>query len=294
MSSANGLLLLSKPCGITSFAALAAVKKKLGTQKVGHTGTLDKFAEGLLVVLCGRYTRLAPFISGMDKRYSGIFEFGAETATLDPEGEIVRRGSLPEAEAIESAVKNLTGPIMQRPPDFSAVHIDGKRAYERALRGEDVEIPERPVTIYSFDIQDWQPPFLSCSVHCSKGTYIRSLARDLGRAVSSCAYVKSLRRTQVGPFILDEAVSLDEFSLECVKSGREFLERLVPGKSAVVKDGYYESLRMGKPLRDDFFETPPADARDGAAGVLVFTRAGDLAAVISRNEKGYAYHFVCA
>ncbi|MDR1932575.1 MAG: tRNA pseudouridine(55) synthase TruB [Spirochaetales bacterium] len=291
MSTADGLLFLYKPAGVTSFAALNTVKKKLGTKKVGHTGTLDKFAEGLLVVLCGGYTRLAPFLSDMDKRYDCVFEFGAETATLDPEGEVLRRCALPDAEALSLAVKQFTGPIMQRPPDFSAVHVNGKRAYQRALRGEEIELAQRPVTIYAFDIHGWQPPFLSCTVHCSKGTYIRSLARDMGRAVSSCAYVKTLRRTQVGPFGLKEACSPADFDpAVCVRRGRQFLGELASGKSAVLKDGYHESLRRGKPLRDDFFEIPPA----GEGSILVFTRAGDLAAVIAKNERGYAYRFVCA
>jgi tRNA pseudouridine55 synthase len=295
MSETDGLLLLRKPAGLTSFAALNTIKKKLGTKKVGHTGTLDKFAEGLLVVLTGRYTRLAPLVSGMDKNYDCLFEFGAETETLDPEGEIIRRQAPPDRDTLFGAVKKFIGPIMQRPPLFSAVHVNGKRAYERAIRGESLELRERPVTIYAFDIKAYDPPFLACGIKCGKGTYIRSLARDLGRACSSCAYVKELTRTMVGPFHLDEAVFPADFTPALsLKKNQDFLEQLIPGKSLVVKDGYCDSLRMGKPLDDEFFDTPPASRNAVEGPVLVFTIQGDLAAVIEKNKNGYAYRFVCA
>jgi tRNA pseudouridine55 synthase len=293
MPFSGALVLLDKPAGVTSFAALHTIKKKLGTQKVGHTGTLDRFACGLLVALAGSYTRLNPFISGMDKSYECVFEFGIQTSTLDPEGEITSRGSLPGEEDLRAAIKNFTGPLMQRPPLFSAVHVEGRRSYERALRGETHEPAARPVNVYSFEVKGWQPPFLACSVRCSKGTYIRALARDLAEALSSCAYVKALRRTRVGPFCVEEACAPEDFSTASLKSGREFLERLIPGRSAVIRGRYFESLRQGKALRDEFFEDPPA-AETGENAVLVFTGEGQLAAVVEKNRSGYAYRFVCA
>ncbi|MDR1626650.1 MAG: tRNA pseudouridine(55) synthase TruB [Spirochaetia bacterium] len=294
MIPADGLLLLAKPPGITSFAALNAVKKKLGTKKVGHTGTLDRFAEGLLVALSGRYTRLAPFISGMDKRYSCVFEFGTQTATLDPEGEVVKKAPLPQEGFLREAVGRFTGPLMQRPPDFSAVHVGGKRAYQMALRGEDPGLKERPVTVYSFDVQSWLPPFLSCEIHCSKGAYIRALARDLAEAVSSCAHVKALRRTQVGPFCLADAVSPQDFDPESSpKRGRDFLEGLIPGKPLILKARHAGDLRAGKPPRDLFFEDPRPEGACPEGDRPVFTESGELAAVVSQSETGYAYRFVC-
>jgi tRNA pseudouridine55 synthase len=293
MSFPGALVLLDKPPGVTSFAALHTIKKKLGTRKVGHTGTLDKFAGGLLVALAGSYTRLNPFISGMDKKYECVFEFGIETSTLDPEGEIVCRRNLPREEELRAAIKKFTGPLMQRPPLFSAVHVDGRRSYQRALLGETSLPAERPVIVYAFEMTGWRPPFLACSVHCGKGTYIRSLARDLAKAVSSCAYVKSLRRTRVGPFCVEEACAPEDFSADRLRCGREFLERLFPGRSAVIRGRYYGSLRQGKALQDEFFENPPA-AETGENAILVFTREGQLAAVIEKNSNGYAYRFVCA
>jgi tRNA pseudouridine55 synthase len=294
MSPEDGLILLAKPPGLTSFAALNAVKKKLGTKKVGHTGTLDKFAEGLLVALSGRYTRLAPLISGMDKRYSCVFEFGTQTATLDPEGEIVKTAPPPGEDALRGAVKRFTGPIMQKPPDFSAVHVGGERAYRMALRGENPGLEERPVTVYSFDVESWQPPFLSCEIHCGKGVYIRALARDLAQAVSSCAYVKTLRRVGVGPFRLADAVSPGDFDPESSpKRGRDFLEKLIPGKSLTVKNRHAGDLREGKPLRDVFFENPQTWGTCPEGDRPVFTESGELAAVITKTGNGYAYRFVC-
>jgi tRNA pseudouridine55 synthase len=150
------------------------------------------------------------------------------------------------------------------------------------------------VNVYAFEITGWQPPLLSCRVHCGKGTYIRSLARDLALALGSCAYVKELRRTQVGPFCVQDACGPEEFSpAASLKRGREFLERLIPGRSVVLRERYSRSLRRGETLRDDFFENPPA-AESGEKAVLVFSREGELAAVIEKDANGYAYRFVCA
>ena len=299
MAGSDGLILLRKPAGVTSFVTLGAVKKKLGIKKVGHTGTLDKFAEGLLVVLTGKYTRLAPFVSNMDKTYECVFEFGRETTTLDPEGEVISESSPPDNETLVAAVKKFIGHIIQRPPEFSAVHIEGKRAYERALKGEKVQMPERPVTIYAFDIREYNPPYLSCSISCSKGTYIRSIARDLGKACSSCAYVKELKRTQVGPFRIEDAAIPEELDpAVSLINTRDFLEKIIPGNSATVKDAYYNSLRMGKPLKDEFFDegllfSEKKDEKQELP-IMIFTHGGELAAVIEKNENGYAYRFVCA
>ncbi|MCL1817787.1 MAG: tRNA pseudouridine(55) synthase TruB [Spirochaetaceae bacterium] len=286
--SSGGLVLLDKPAGVTSFAALSSVKKSLGTKKVGHTGTLDKFASGLLVALCGSYTRLAPFITSMDKTYDCVFEFGAETSTLDPEGEIIARADLPREDDIRAAAQKFTGEFLQRPPEYSAVHIDGKRSSRRARSGETPEPPLRQVTVYAFTLQDWNPPLLSCRVHCGKGTYVRSLARDVGKLAGSRAYVRSLRRLGVGPFRVEDAGAPGDFEREtCLARGREILAGLLPG-TAVLRAAYAESLFQGKPPCDEFFDSPP---ESGAAAV--FTEAGELAAVIEKNANGYAYHFVC-
>ena len=200
----GSLVLLPKPNGVSSFAALSPVKRALGHQKIGHTGTLDPFAEGLLVVLCGYATRLAPFFSDLDKRYIAEIRFGASTDTLDPEGVTDGTSRVPRRDEVESAILSQCGEIDQIPPRFSAIKIGGLRAYREARKGKTIEIPPRTVTIHSVDLLEYSPPSATISVHCSKGAYIRSLARDIAKACGSVAYVRRLNRSRVGPFLLDE------------------------------------------------------------------------------------------
>jgi len=202
----DGLILLDKPPGITSFSALTPLKGKLETRRIGHAGTLDKFATGLLVVLVGRYTRLADLFSGLDKCYQATIVLGRSTDTLDPEGQTVEEGPVPDLAAIRNAVRELTGTIDQQPPAYSAVHVNGKRAYRIARAGSEPRVATRRITVHRFDILSYRSPELEVIVDCSKGTYIRALARDLGKLAGSCGYVQSLRRTRVGPYTVNEAV----------------------------------------------------------------------------------------
>jgi len=204
-SQQSGLILLNKNSGVTSFEALGEVKRALGTGKVGHTGTLDKFAQGLLLVLTGRALRLTPYFSHCDKQYKGRILFGAETDTLDPEGNVIAQADPPSRESVEQVLKTFKGDIMQKPPVFSAIHINGQRASKLARSGEAPEMKERAVTIYDLKLEEWQPPFADIFVHCSSGTYIRSLARDIALAAGSRAHLSSLTRTKVAAFSLDTA-----------------------------------------------------------------------------------------
>jgi len=201
----SGLILLNKKPGVTSFEALGEVKRALGTGKVGHTGTLDKFAQGLLVVLTGRALRLTPWFSHCDKQYKGRILFGAETDTLDPEGNVIAEAQPPSRERAEQAISMFKGEIMQKPPVFSAIHINGQRASKLARSGESPEMKERAVTIYKLELETWDPPYADIFVHCSSGTYIRSLARDIALAAGSRAHLSSLIRTKVASFSLDMA-----------------------------------------------------------------------------------------
>jgi len=199
----SGLILLDKRPGLTSFEALGEVKRALGTGKVGHTGTLDKFASGLLVVLVGRALKLSSWFSHCDKRYTGAIRFGIETDTLDPEGKTIAEAEVPAREKIEQALSQFSGEIMQAPPAYSAIHINGKRASNLARSGQTPEMKKRPVLIHKLELLSWQPPFADIYVHCSSGTYIRSLARDIALAAGSRAYLSALRRTQVAGFTLE-------------------------------------------------------------------------------------------
>ena len=196
---------LAKPEGISSFAALGTLKKRIGTRKVGHTGTLDPFATGLLTAMSGKMTKAANLLSDSDKMYQAVIRFGEETDTCDPTGTIIAHSSIPEIETIRQASTAFTGKISQKPPIFSAVKLQGKRAYESARQGLSVDMPERQLQIHEVEILNWEAPDLTIKVRCSKGTYIRSLARDLGLACKSRAYCNRLRRLSVGPFSVDMA-----------------------------------------------------------------------------------------
>jgi tRNA pseudouridine55 synthase len=199
----EGILLIDKPAGITSHDVVAAVKRALGGAKVGHAGTLDPFATGLLIVLVGRATKAQRRLMELPKRYETVAHLGASSSTGDTEGEITLTGRLPS-----DPPKLPTGEVSQRPPRHSAVKIDGERAYKRARRGEQFELPERIVTVYRFE-QLWResdprPGGVSragFAIECSAGTYVRSLISDLGDA-----YCEQLRRTAIGPFEVADAV----------------------------------------------------------------------------------------
>ncbi len=220
-SISDGIVLLAKQSGRTSFSSLWQIKNALGTKKIGHTGTLDSFADGLLVALAGRYTRLGACISDSDKSYKALVLFGSETDTLDPEGSVIGTSSLPLLSALNSAIQDFTGPIMQIPPHYSAVHVSGERASDRVRRGESISLEPRPVVIHSLELSDAKksdgaPADESdevssavLDVRCSKGTYVRSLARDIARAAGSLGYLGALRRTTVGPFFLKDAAGFD-------------------------------------------------------------------------------------
>jgi tRNA pseudouridine55 synthase len=192
----NGVLLIDKPAGITSHDVVAAVRRALGGAKTGHAGTLDPFATGLLLVLVGRATRIQQQLMGLPKRYETLARLGAVSSTGDPEGEITHTGRLPP-----DPPSLPTGEIRQRPPAYSAVKIKGERAYKRARRGEQFEMPERIVTIQRFE-QLWREDDRAAFViECSSGTYVRSLIADLHDA-----YCVELRRTAIGPFEVADAV----------------------------------------------------------------------------------------
>lgn len=200
----NGMVLVDKPAGITSFGVVARVRRRLSEQlgkkaKVGHTGTLDPFATGLMIIVTGKECRNAMNYSKLDKEYEATFRLGQTSTTGDPEGEITDVSSaVPSKEAIEAALERFRGEITQRPPIFSAIKINGRRAYDLARKGEAVEIPERQVTIYSLELLDYAYPNIRIRTHVSSGTYIRSLAEDIGTVLETGAYCTELRRTKVG------------------------------------------------------------------------------------------------
>lgn len=238
MSLIPRLILIDKPAGLTSFQALYPLKRELGTKKVGHCGTLDKFASGLLIICAGKATSFVPAFTGMDKEYLADVRFGAETDTLDPEGAIVGTGPLPSRSSVEAALPKFLGVSLQVPPVFSALHVDGKRAYKLARAGKVPEMEARSIHIHEIDIvsYDGESGTARIRVVCSKGTYIRSLARDLGLACGSRAYLVGLRRTKIGAFNVDDAVAPDEFVAGIHAVDGMDLAAAVPGAAGIEID----------------------------------------------------------
>jgi tRNA pseudouridine55 synthase len=218
----NGWIILDKPIGLGSTQAVAAVKRNLreagfGKVKVGHGGTLDPLATGVLPIAIGEATKLCGRMLDASKVYDFTIKFGEETAGLDAEGEVVATSDIrPTMAQIEAVLPNFTGAIEQIPPAYSAIKVDGKRAYDRARAGEVVEIAARQVTIYALSVFEQESKAaieeVTLSAHVSKGTYIRSLARDISHALGTLGHVTMLRRTKAGPFTLDHAISLDKLN----------------------------------------------------------------------------------
>lgn len=203
----HGVLIVDKPAGLTSHDVVARVRRLTGEARVGHAGTLDPAATGVLPLCVGVATRLVEYLSDADKTYLAEVVLGIQTDTDDLEGAIVASAPLPPLPpaAIDDALRRFRGPLQQTPPAYAAVKVGGRRLYELARAGTPVVAPPRAVTIHRLDRLAWQPPALTLLVACSKGTYIRSLARDLGAALGCGGYVQSLRRVWTGPFCLADA-----------------------------------------------------------------------------------------
>ena len=250
----NGIVLFAKSTGQTSFSSLFTIKRALGTKKVGHTGTLDSFAQGLLVVCTGALTRLVSHITAFDKTYQAVIRFGKETDTLEPSGKIIKETELPTIKQVFEAVENFKGKLNQIPPAFSAIHVDGKRLSDIARSGKSVEIPSRQIEVFSSEILelmdendfilniddssiekieiDKKVKFARINFHVSKGTYIRSLARDIGSFCNSSGYLVGLLRTKVGNFKLEDSVGFEFLTEFTIKSVLENLPALENSESS--------------------------------------------------------------
>ena len=364
----------AKPSGITSFTSLWQVKHALGTKKVGHTGTLDSFADGLLVLLSGKLTKLVPYITDFDKTYRVLFYFGKETDTLDPEGAVIAKKPLPVYADFIAAIWQLTGAIEQVPPVYSAVKQAGERLSDRIRRGEAVTVPPRTVTIYSIDIEEifyaptadmtgsekpWpdtgvehleadtgamypgtadmsmahseaNAAALSTAqkisgaekseggavqkvlgavlcVRCSKGTYIRSLVRDIAHRCGSAAYVYALRRTAVGPFTLEQAAGFSvlppfgsaaagtesapySVTEEEVKRAalplNEEIARAMHFQTAALQEKYYPAFMNGKSISGHWFTEAQPLSDGGTIAVFYEKRCAGLI-----TKKGSRFHY---
>jgi tRNA pseudouridine55 synthase len=260
------VLLLDKPTGLTSTAALARVKRLFNAEKAGHTGTLDPLASGLLPVCFGSATRFAQFLLDADKRYVATVRFGITTTTHDAEGEVVARKPIAFANAeLDAALRRFTGTILQTPPAHSALKFEGRPHYEYARQGIDVPRTPREVTIHALRLLDWQAPNAVLDVACSKGTYIRALAADLGEALGCGAHLVALRRTASGGFDVDDAVTID--ALDAMDTSTR--DRCLKPVDVLV--AHLPALRLGDIEARRFLHGAPVDtpaSRDGIAAVF--------------------------
>jgi tRNA pseudouridine55 synthase len=230
----SGVLVVDKPIGMTSHDVVNAVRFGTGIRRAGHTGTLDPRASGVLVILVGPAVRLSEYVSASDKRYQAIIRMGASTDTFDADGRFTRQVQPAinvTEQQFEDALKNFVGEIEQTPPPYSAVKVRGRRAYDMARRGEQVELPPRKINVYHLEVLEWAPPEVVVDVHCSSGTYVRSLANDLGDALGTGAYLVGLRRTKSGRFSLRDATPLRKLQ-ESFRAGNWY-QYLIPAAEAL-------------------------------------------------------------
>ena len=277
MHELHGFLVIDKPAGISSHDVVFRVRRAAGG-RVGHAGTLDPFATGVLVVCVGKATRLAEWAAGADKRYLAEVELGVETDTYDPTGRVLATRPVgADRAAVEAALAGFRGEIDQRPPMFSAVQVDGQRLYDLARRGRTVEVEARRVNILRLDLVDWQPPRLTLDLTCSKGTYVRSLAHDLGAALETGAHLAALRRLASGDFTVEQAVALDE-AVALIQAGQaEAILR--PMESGVAElprvDLDRDRLRNGLPAEGPERSSPArVHSPDGGLFAIVDWRDG--------------------
>src|SRR5512143_1637250 len=206
----SGVLVVDKPVGLTSHDVVQIVRKGTNIRRAGHTGTLDPRASGVLVILVGPAVRLSEYVSASDKRYQAVVRLGASTDTYDADGRIVSTSPVDKIneEQFEEALQTFVGEIEQVPPPYSAVKIKGRKAYEMAREGEEIDLAPRRIKVYSLELLEWAPPEVVIDVYCSSGTYIRSLANDLGKMLGCGAHLVGLRRTKSGRFTLRDAAPL--------------------------------------------------------------------------------------
>lgn len=294
----DGVLIIDKPEGMTSAKAVARVKKALKVKKIGHSGTLDPFATGVLVCLLNRATKIARFFLHGDKAYQARLRLGVETDTHDPTGMIVARKNATEVskEAVLAAFSRFSGEILQAPPAFSALKQDGVPLYELARKGRKIQKPPRKVRIFELAIEEIALPDVRFRVHCSGGTYIRSLAADIGEALGYGAHLRSLRRTRSGRFELAQAVTLPE--LEDVAADGTWRGHLISVNDAM---GHLPALSVGPNLarrigcgapvgREDF---PPPGPHETSGRFRVTDAGNRLLAIMEAADNRNDYVYCC-
>jgi tRNA pseudouridine55 synthase len=279
----NGVLVIDKPRGCTSFDVVQRVRRALGTKKAGHTGTLDPMATGVLPVCVGLATRIAGHITLGDKAYDAELRLGAETDTLDADGQVVAEAEVPPLDEaqVEAALARFRGTFLQTPPMYSAVKVGGKRLYELAREGLEVERPAREVTVHQLELLGLQGDRLLLHVRCSKGFFVRTLAQGLGRALGTLAHLTALRRTASGPFTLLQALPLEQLEQDPALAGG----RLVSEAAALVELPPFE-VDEKDAARVKHGQRLPAQGRGGEGTLRVMGPDGALLALAEAGDDG--------
>lgn len=275
----SGLLLVDKPAGITSHDVVSHVRRAAATKRVGHAGTLDPFATGLLVLGVGHVTRLLPYLDAEPKVYEATVRFGFETNTDDATGLETARASMPDWDRLSAAIGALTGDIAQTPPAFSAKHVNGERAYALARRGDDVALEPVRITVHAWNVVARSDDSVSVVITCAGGTYVRALARDLGRLMGSAAHCATLRRVRSGACSVADAVPLELLARGAVASGsvalRSPLQALRPMAVEAVASDDEASIRLGRAI--------PAHASGELAALVRERHHDDIVAIAVRD-----------
>ncbi len=275
-------MLVDKPAAITSHDVVQRVRRALGTRTAGHTGTLDPFATGLLVVLVGRATRLARFVEGQSKTYLATARLGIRTDTDDFTGRVIETsdpGGTVTRRQVEETLAGFLGTQLQRPPQYSAKHVGGERSYQKARRGETVELADVSVTVERIEVVEWQPLFVTFRVMVSAGTYIRAIARDLGERLGVGAHLTALRREAIGSLKVEDAVPLERLSSES----------LLPAR-AVLRD--LPSLELDQSARAAVVHGRAVwggGAAGQRGGEMFALTAGDELVAVARTEDGWLH-----
>lgn len=273
----DGILLINKPIGLTSRDVVNKLVRKFSNKKIGHTGTLDPFASGLLIVTMNRGTKITPFIEELRKQYIAEITLGKKTTTQDLEGEVIetKEVKLPlNKEVILSTLKCFEGKIQQIPPMYSAIKVNGEELYKKARRGEEIERKARNIEIDGIELLSINQEKLMVKVDCSKGTYIRTLGNDIGDKLNTCGYVSILVRTKVGKFLLDNAKSIEDVELDDIISIKDALYFL----PQLVLDGDYEKKALnGVKL----------DLKGYESKVLLLDSQEEVIAIYQKEEDGF-------
>ncbi len=298
----SGVLVVDKPVGLTSHDVVQIVRKGTNIRRAGHTGTLDPRASGVLVILVGPAVRLSEYVSASDKRYQAVVRLGASTDTYDADGRVLSTSPLDKLseKQFEDALESFVGEIEQVPPPYSAVKVKGRKAYEMAREGEDVDLAPRRIQVYGLELLEWAPPEAVIDVYCSSGTYVRSLAHDLGEKLGVGAHLIGLRRTKSGRFTLRDAVGLRNLR-EAFEDGNWY-QYLIPAAEALsdwpeieLTHDQVEAVRHGHRLPASEVELIPSyePAKGpnyrGANMVRGVSEQGELVALMELIEEDDAW-----